>query len=125
MRGKGGSTMKARFSAVVVVTLVLGSLTWSVPAEAAFRFAITAIDARSGVVTARDQATGKTFRFVVTDKRFLNSLKVGAGGRFDRRSGLAVQGLPQGSYKLVKSPKPKEKPEIDCSSFPQLCPGGK
>lgn len=40
---------------------------------------ITAIDARSGVVTARVSATGRTFRFTVTDAATLQSLRAGQG----------------------------------------------
>ena len=40
---------------------------------------ITAIDARSGIVTARVRATGRVFRFTVTDPATLQSLRAGQG----------------------------------------------
>ena len=40
---------------------------------------ITAISARTGVVTARERSTGKTFRFQVKDRALLQTLKVGHG----------------------------------------------
>ena len=39
--------------------------------------AVTAIDARAGMVTAREAATGRTFQFKVSDAALLKSLKVG------------------------------------------------
>jgi hypothetical protein len=38
---------------------------------------ITAIDARSGVVSARDSATGRTFQFTLDDATLLPTIKVG------------------------------------------------
>ena len=38
---------------------------------------ITAIDARAGVVTAKDTATGRTAQLKVSDAKLLGSLKVG------------------------------------------------
>jgi hypothetical protein len=40
---------------------------------------ITAIDARTGEVSARETATGRTFTFAVSDARLRNFLKVGQG----------------------------------------------
>ena len=40
---------------------------------------ITAVDLRSSVVTARVSATGRTFRFTVTDPATLHSLRAGQG----------------------------------------------
>ncbi|MFZ5877664.1 MAG: hypothetical protein ACOYXU_14855 [Nitrospirota bacterium] len=44
---------------------------------------VAAIDARSGLVTAKETATGKTFQFKVTDKALLKTLKVGAAMNAD------------------------------------------
>ena len=41
--------------------------------------AITAVDARTATVTAREPATGRTFSFKVTNPNTLNALKVGQG----------------------------------------------
>lgn len=38
---------------------------------------VVAIDAKTGIVTARDQTTGKTFKFQVNDKAMLRGLRAG------------------------------------------------
>jgi len=38
---------------------------------------ITAINAKTGIVTARDTASGKTFKFTVNDKGMLKGLRAG------------------------------------------------
>src|SRR5437870_4418553 len=38
---------------------------------------ITALNARTGVVTAKETATGRSFEFEVTDAKLLSSLKIG------------------------------------------------
>jgi hypothetical protein len=48
---------------------------------------IAAIDARSGVVTGKVTATGRTFQFKVTDAKLLASLKVGQAVAADFTSG--------------------------------------
>jgi len=40
---------------------------------------ITAVDARTGLVTAKETATGKSFQFKVADEKMLKTLKVGQG----------------------------------------------
>ena len=40
---------------------------------------ITAVDVRTGLVTAKETATGKSFQFKVTDEKMLKTLKVGQG----------------------------------------------
>src|ERR1700687_401912 len=40
---------------------------------------VTAVDAGTGMVTAKENATGKIFQFKVTDAELLKSLKVGQG----------------------------------------------
>jgi Cu/Ag efflux protein CusF len=63
--------------ALSLALAVLSCLLMAAPADAAEPVGITAIDARAGVVTARD-ATGKlTIQFKVTDAALLKSLKVG------------------------------------------------
>lgn len=107
----------------ILLTLSLGAVQIA-PAEAAPCCVITAIDAGSGVVTARDQATAKTFRFVASDRRLLRSLKVGSAVTVtvDRRAGLSVQGQP--ATPVLAKP-PTRPPKIDCKETPELCPGGK
>ena len=39
--------------------------------------AVTAIDARSGVITAKIRADGRTFKFKVDDRKLLSKMKVG------------------------------------------------
>jgi Cu/Ag efflux protein CusF len=51
----------------------------SSPAPATPCCGITAIDTNTGMVTAQEHATGKTFHFKVTDTAVLKSLKVGQG----------------------------------------------
>lgn len=38
---------------------------------------VVAIDAKTGIVSARDKTTGKTFKFNVSDKAMLKGLKAG------------------------------------------------
>jgi Cu/Ag efflux protein CusF len=68
-----------------------GSAGLDQPAAAAPCCGITAIDAATGLVTARLTANGRTFQFRVTDKALLASLKLGdkvwASGA-TRRAGL-------------------------------------
>jgi hypothetical protein len=64
------------FSSLVVVA-ALGWLLAAAPAGAAEPVGITAIDARAGLVTARDAAGKRTIQFRVTDAALLKSLKVG------------------------------------------------
>ena len=52
-----------------------GSL--ATPLTAAEPVSITAIDAKSGMVSAREIATKRTFQFQVNDAALLKSLKVG------------------------------------------------
>lgn len=65
---------RSRVSLVLAAT-ILSCLLAS--ANAAEPVGITAIDARAGVVTARDAAGKITIRFKVTDAALLKSLKVG------------------------------------------------
>jgi Cu/Ag efflux protein CusF len=56
--------------------------------------AITAIDAKSGVATAKVNATGQTFQFKVTDATLLNGLKVGQKVSADFAAGkVSVNGI--------------------------------
>jgi hypothetical protein len=88
------------------------------------RYAVVAIDARTGAAMVQDGATGKSFQFVLNDRRLLNALKIGSAVGFDRSNGLMVQGLPTHCCRPVKPP-PSQPPQINCSQTPQLCPGGK
>lgn len=113
----------ALLSFTILLTLSLGAVPIA-PAADAPCCVVTAIDAGSGVVTARDQATGRTFRFLASDRRLLRSLKVGSAVTVtvDRRAGLSVQGQPA---KPVLAKVPTRPPKIDCKDTPELCPGGK
>lgn len=62
----------------LVLLLVLGlALAWTSMAGAAPCCVITAIDGRTGVVTAREGASGRTFQFTVNEANLLRSLKMG------------------------------------------------
>ena len=124
----------ARMRSMLACVALLGALTLvavalAPVADAAAPAYIAAIDASRGVVTAREAATGLTFRFIVRDRRLINTLRIGLPVILNRRTGLSVQGLPQGSCTPVwprrKPGKPTEPPQIDCSISPELCPGGK
>jgi len=69
--GMGVALLGALFLAITVLEPWAGA--------AAPCCAITAIDVKTGVVTAKETATGQTFQFKVTDAALLNSLKVGQG----------------------------------------------
>ena len=49
--------------------------------------AITAIDARAGVVSAKETATGRIFQFKLSDAKLLGSLKVGQVVEADFKTG--------------------------------------
>ncbi len=86
---------------------------------------ITAINAKADLVTAKDSKSGQVFQFKVGNAKQLKTLKVGRAVNFTRRAGLSVQGLPAKCCKPIRPTKPIEKPQIDCSITPELCPGGK
>jgi hypothetical protein len=66
----------SRFTAVLALTL--GAIVGLVPAFAIEPCCnITAIDAKTQMVTARDTKTGRTFQFKIADARMLSSLKIG------------------------------------------------
>lgn len=53
---------------------------------------VTAINAKTGIVTARDTTSGKTFKFTVNDKAMLKGLKVGDAVQADFAAGqVAIQ----------------------------------
>jgi len=69
-----------RRALLLAVAIILAQTVWVEgipPANAATPCGITAIDARTGVITARDTASQRTFQFKVTDPALLRSLKVG------------------------------------------------
>src|SRR5439155_24570016 len=54
---------------------------------------ITAIGARTGIVTAKENSTGRMFEFKVADEKLLQSLKVGEGVYANYSSGqVSVDG---------------------------------
>ena len=57
--------------------------------------AITAIDARGGMVTGKQTATGRTFQFKLSDAKLLGSLKVGQAVEAEFHTGK-VTVLPAG-----------------------------
>ncbi|HVB57312.1 MAG TPA: hypothetical protein VNE63_12940 [Candidatus Acidoferrales bacterium] len=64
----------------VLTFLLLSTAAWVPAARAADPCCnITGINARTGEVSARENATGRTFTFKVSDARLLKSLKVGEG----------------------------------------------
>jgi hypothetical protein len=63
--------MKIRLLALAILSCLFAA------ANAAEPVGITAIDARAGIVTARDAAGKRTIQFKVTDAALLKSLKVG------------------------------------------------
>jgi len=69
--------MVIRFVSLTIV-LALGTLIGFAPADAGEPCcSITAIDAKTQTVTARETKTGRTFQFKVTDTKLLPSLKIG------------------------------------------------
>ena len=78
--------MNKPLSLVLVLTMALGAAPiFLLTPGAMVRFAhaadpccsITAIDANSQTVTAKEMKTGRTFQFKVADMKILSSLKVG------------------------------------------------
>lgn len=63
--------------ASVILLLVLAVLAAVAPTAEPVGAKITAIDAKSGVVTAQETATGRAFQFQVKDAALLKALKVG------------------------------------------------
>lgn len=63
----------------LATALLAGAITVPTPEvrAAAPCCGVTAIDAKSGLVTAKETATGKTFDFRVQDKALLKTLKIG------------------------------------------------
>jgi hypothetical protein len=101
----------------------------SVAMPAQFNSRIVGMNARAGVVYARNNTTGKTFFFAPKDKNMFAALKVGTPVNFARRGGVSVQGFPGAVFKPMRVPKgagPKPlKVDIDCSITPEVCPGTK
>lgn len=112
----------------LITGLVLTAAT-TVAAPAQFCCQIVGMNARAGVVLARNNANGKTFLFGTTDKNLFAAVRVGTKVNFARRGGISVQGFPGASFKPLKWPrgKPPAKVhvEVDCSITPELCPGNK
>jgi hypothetical protein len=67
------------FAFVAITSFALGALSAVAPRAHAIEpcCSITAIDARTQMVTARDARTGRTFQFKVAETRALATLKVG------------------------------------------------
>lgn len=64
---------------------------------------ITQFEPGNGIVSARDIATGKTFRFEVNDLKVVKQLKVGQEVRADlTTSQVTIQGV-QGRYTMVSA----------------------
>jgi hypothetical protein len=107
-----------------VVSLTSVAVADAQPAPGRPRYAVVALDPRTSAALVQDAATGKTFQFVLNDRRLLSALKIGSAVGFDRSNGLMVQGLPGHCCRPIKPP-PFQPPQINCSQTPQLCPGGK
>ena len=126
----GNRFCRARRWSVLFTLLGVAALT-SIPIARAqplagkSRYAVVAIDPRIGLATVQDAVTGKTFRFVLNDKRLLSALRVGLAINFNRVNGVMAQGLPARCCRPVKPPTSNQQPQIDCSLTPQLCLGGK
>lgn len=66
------------FSLTIILALTVATMLSSTPADAGEPCcAITAIDAKTQTVTARETGTRRTFQFKVADMKALSSLKVG------------------------------------------------
>jgi hypothetical protein len=87
---------------------------------------VVASNARTGVVLARNNASGKTFLFI-SKNRLLTGVKIGTAVNFTRSGGISVQGATSGFFKLIKPPKPGGgySVDVDCSLAPEICPGSK
>ena len=69
--------MAIRFVSLAIV-LTLGVVVCFVPADAAEPCcSITALDAKTQTVTAKETRTGRTFQFKVADTKLLTALKFG------------------------------------------------
>ena len=106
-------------------TVATNTITVATPGQ--FNCRIVGMNAQTGVVLARNNATGQTFLFAPRDRNLFAALKLGTPVNFLRSGGLFVQGFPRGSFKPVKFPKGGGgKPtsvNVDCSATPEFCPG--
>jgi len=111
----------------LITGMVLTAATALTPGQ--FNCRIVGMNARAGVVLARNNATGKTFFFAPKNRNVFGALKVGTPVNFVRRGGISVQGFPGASFKPLKFPKrgggKKITVDIDCSITPEVCPGYK
>ena len=90
--------MRTRFvSLATTLTLALGAVAGLVPADAAEPCCnITALDAKTQTVTARETRTGRTFQFKVADTKALSALKVGQAVHADFKT-MKVSLNPDGA----------------------------
>ena len=78
--------MAIRFVSLAIV-LTLGVVVCFVPADAVEPCcSITALDAKTQTVTARETKTGRTFQFKVADTKLLTALKIGQPVHADFKS---------------------------------------
>jgi hypothetical protein len=81
---------------VTIVTFALTIVGWPAPSTAGTPCcAITAIDAKTQTVTARETKTGRTFQFKVLDARILGALQVGQAVHADFKT-MKVSLSPDG-----------------------------
>jgi hypothetical protein len=87
---------------------------------------VVASNARTGVVLARNNVSGKTFLFI-SKNRLLTGIRVGTAVNFTRKGGISVQGATSGYFRLIKPRKSGGgySVDVDCSLAPELCPGSK
>jgi Cu/Ag efflux protein CusF len=78
---------------------------------------IAAIDINTGVVTATENATGQTFRFMVKDRKLAGTLRAGVSVDFSKSTGLSLNGFAGGCCTPIFH-------HVDCSLTPTACPGG-
>ena len=116
--------MLRRFFCVTGLALAAGNAAWAQPVIKTCCH-VVASNARTGVVLARNGATGKTFLFMAKD-RLLTGLRVGTAVNFTKAGGVSVPGIV-GVFRPIRPPKPGAgfSVDVDCSTTPEMCPGSK
>jgi hypothetical protein len=117
---KNLSSTSAKATAVATNTITVAT-----PGQ--FNSRIVGVNAQTGVVLARNNATGQTFLFAPKDRNLFPALKLGTPVNFARTRGVSIQGFPGGSFTPMKFPRGgggKPMPfTVDCSATPEFCPG--
>ena len=99
----GGDSALTLLSLALVVAVVLVAV--RIPEAAALCCAIVGLDRATGLVTAKETATGRTFQFKVADPRLVKSLTIGQPVAADfstMQAHLRVSGAePINGFKII------------------------